>query len=79
MTDSILSVKTNSLIEKVWEIMTNSSSYFESMGTNVDEIIFIYNELCRCSKQIKTCDSEQEYSRIEDKVRMCEKQVNSYI
>lgn len=78
MTDSILSIRTSNLIERVWGIITNSSSYFESKGSDVDEIIFIYNELCRCSKEIDSCDSEMAYSTIEEKVNMCENQINSY-
>ncbi len=78
MANSILSVRTDNLLEKVWTLLTDRSAYFEKKGKNIDEIIFIYNELCRCSKEINDCEDEDSYVRIEDKVNMCESQINSY-
>lgn len=79
MTDQILSVKTSDLLEKVWDVMTSSSSYFESKGANIDDIISVYNELCKCSKEINSCESEIIYSQIEDRINKCEIAINKFI
>ena len=72
MSDTILSVKTERLLNKVWDIMTNKTSYFESNEKKLDDIIGIYNELCKCSKAIKSCDNESTYTQLERRVDSCE-------
>lgn len=68
MAENILSVKTNTLIEKAWNLLTDD-------GDNLDEILEIYNELCRCINEIGKCDSESEYSQLESRVSNCEKAI----
>ena len=77
--EQILSVKTSELLDRVWDILTCSSSYFESKGTNIDDIIAVYNELCKCSKEINTCESEIIYENIEDRINKCEKAVDKFV
>ncbi len=68
MAENILSVKTDNLIEKAWNLLTDD-------GDNLDEILEIYNELCRCVKEIGNCDSESEYTQLETRVNTCEKAI----
>ncbi len=71
MADNILSVKTNNLIEKAWNLLTDD-------GDNLDEVIGIYNELCKCSRDIVKCSCESDYSSIESRVQSCEKAILKY-
>lgn len=79
MKDVILSVKTDELLEQVWDIMTNKSSYFESKGKKLDEVIEIYNELCKCRKAIKGCNSESTYTQLVNRVGKCENAIKSFV
>ena len=71
MNELILSVKTETLLDQAWQLLTND-------GDNVEEVMTIYNKLGRCWNSIPKCSSEKEYMRIWTDVVECEKTILKY-
>lgn len=79
MADRILSVKAEKLVERAWEILANDSAYFEKHNDKgFDDILKIYNDLCKCNRAIRDCESEADYTRLSQEVERCEKAINRY-
>lgn len=68
MNELILSVKTETLLDQAWQLLTSD-------GDNVDEVMKIYNKLGKCWNSIKGCSSEKEYMTIWSDVMECEKSI----
>lgn len=71
MDEKILSVRTDELIEQTWKLLTDD-------GENIDDVISIYNELCKCSHEIKKCECEKDYNSIESRIVTCENRIRNY-
>lgn len=68
MNELILSVKTETLLDQTWQLLTHD-------GDNVEEVMQIYNRLGKCWNSIKDCSSDTEYMRIWTDVVECEKSI----
>ncbi len=68
MNELILSVKTETLLDQAWQLLTGD-------GDNVDEVMVIYNKLGRCWNSIKKCTSESEYMAIWSDIMECEESI----
>lgn len=80
MTDSILSVKAEKLAERALEILANDSSYFDNHSNNggYDNILQIYNDLCRCNREIRQCETEEDYVRLTKEIEHFDKAISTY-
>ena len=65
MDNDILSVTIDELIQKTWKMVNEN-------GENIEELVEIFNELTSCRQEIDTFETEQEYIRIEKRVRNCD-------
>ena len=68
MNELILSVKTETLLDQTWQLLTKD-------GDNVDEVMKLYTRLGKCWNSIKDCSTEKDYMKIWTDVTDCEKSI----